>query len=283
MNLIVISNCQPLDLLWLDRVHQEMPIQLIIKPAWPQAPNAKSRWKKFREAPWRTLTTVAQRKIYDRYGTRLNHRAGQLLFGEAGFPRLDVKTVSIPAWDLNSTGTEQLITSLKPNLIIVSGAPKLKPNIFDIPKSGTVNVHRGISPHYRGENTLFWPLYFRDYEHIGVTLHFIDEQIDTGPVIAQGYPALGPDDNELTLFTKCARLAADLLLEFLRSPQRPLLEQAAQIHVGRQYYQRERTFDKDVRYWLRRRLLRERPPARNELRTWFVPKRLHEVDVQEHG
>ena len=270
MNLVVISSCRPFDVFWMERVHREIPIRAIIQPQWSRPPHAKSCWTKLRQAPWQTLATSVNRRFYNWHGARLNKAAGRLLFGAVEPPLLDIPSVAVPAWDLNSFGTADFISRLKPDLVIVSAAPVLRPRIFTIPGFGTVNVHLGISPQYRGEHTLFWPLYFRDHEQLGVTLHFLDERVDTGPKIAQAHPATQPHDSELTLFAKCAPLTADLLLEFLRARSFAVQEPSSSTVAGRQYFRRERTIAKDLCYFLRRRLMRETLPSQTERRTSFL-------------
>ena len=190
-----------------------------------------------------------------------------MLFG-TNVPELDVPTVKIPSWAINSQRTAELISQFEPDMMIVSGAPVLKPRIFAIPSIGTVNVHLGIAPEYRGTNNIFWPLYNRDYEHIGLTLHYVDEGLDSGPIIAQAFPQTDPSDTETTLLAKCAYLASELLLEFVQAPRRPAKMMASDISVGRQYYSRERTLRSEFGYLLRRYLLREKLPQQNERRVW---------------
>ena len=41
----------------------------------------------------------------------------------------------------------------------------------------------GILPEYRGMDCFAWAILNNDYDKIGLTTHFIDEGIDTGPII----------------------------------------------------------------------------------------------------
>jgi Formyl transferase len=133
-----------------------------------------------------------------------------------------------------------------------------------IPKIATVNVHFGISPHYRGENTIFWPLYFGDYENVGFTLHYIDKGVDTGNILAQGFPALDSTDTEATIWTKCARMAAELLVDFLRQNPNTPVRGRPQESRGRLFYALDRKIWQEIHYGVRRRFLGWRPPSRAE-------------------
>jgi folate-dependent phosphoribosylglycinamide formyltransferase PurN len=48
-----------------------------------------------------------------------------------------------------------------------------------------VNIHVGITPKYRGVHGTYWALVNNDVENSGVTVHFVDEGIDTGNIINQ--------------------------------------------------------------------------------------------------
>lgn len=56
---------------------------------------------------------------------------------------------------------------------------------FSIPRLGTVNVHHGAVPDYRGGPPVFWEL-ADGRDSVGFTVHRIDAGIDTGPVLAEG-------------------------------------------------------------------------------------------------
>ena len=59
-----------------------------------------------------------------------------------------------------------------------------KSHIIELPKLGTINCHAGKLPFYRGRNILNWVL-INDEKEFGITVHYIDEGIDTGDIIKQ--------------------------------------------------------------------------------------------------
>jgi hypothetical protein len=56
---------------------------------------------------------------------------------------------------------------------------------FGAPRLGTINVHHGAVPGYRGGPPVFWEL-ADGRDTVGFTIHRIDAGIDTGPVLASG-------------------------------------------------------------------------------------------------
>ena len=107
------------------------------------------------------------------------------------------------------------ITNLNPWLGIALSAPILMPQVFAIPQRGTLNLHKSLLPNYRGMPPGFWELYDGTAES-GVSVHWVDEDLDTGPLVCQR-------PLEIPVYATCAGLSARLdalshavLLEALR-------------------------------------------------------------------
>ena len=171
-------------------------------------PRSRSKWSKLRGIVrgrgWRRLE---DRLFYSRYQARGFDQVQRVLYGNQPIPQRPF-VAELPTTAVNHISTASLLRSLQPDLMITIGAPLLKPHIYSIPQVGTINIHFGIAPYYRGEETLFWPLYYRDEQQIGVTIHQIDSGIDTGPMLAQGFAAVDAEDTEWTLDAKSAQLGA---------------------------------------------------------------------------
>lgn len=83
----------------------------------------------------------------------------------------------------NCEDSRKLINQLCPDLCIVSGAGLLQKEIIEAFPDGLINIHLGNATEYRGLDTNFWAIYHNDLENVGVTIHFVDEELDTGDVI----------------------------------------------------------------------------------------------------
>jgi methionyl-tRNA formyltransferase len=87
--------------------------------------------------------------------------------------------------DINSEIVEKQILFLNPELIVVCHFQRiLKKNIINIPILGCINLHPSLLPEYRGMSPQHWPIINGDSE-TGITIHFINESIDTGDIILQ--------------------------------------------------------------------------------------------------
>lgn len=117
--------------------------------------------------------------------------------------------------DINSAKTYAELKSLEPDIIVSSFFNQiLRKKIFDIPKLNCVNIHAGLSQKYRGLTSYFWVLANNESES-GVTIHEIDEGIDTGKIIAQKTVGIEKSDTAIGFFIKLSQECAELFLDSL--------------------------------------------------------------------
>jgi methionyl-tRNA formyltransferase len=88
--------------------------------------------------------------------------------------------------NLNSPDSIALLRGLNADLGIVFGTRKLQTAVIDCFQDGLFNVHRGIAEVYRGLDSDLWAIYHGDYQNIGVTIHMVEAQLDTGHIVRQG-------------------------------------------------------------------------------------------------
>lgn len=89
----------------------------------------------------------------------------------------------------------------------------LKPDQFGAFQRGVVNVHPSLLPCNRGSYTPTWIIL--DGARAGVTLHYIDANVDTGPIIAQREVPVYPWDTGETLNTRLQDACVQLFGETL--------------------------------------------------------------------
>lgn len=116
-------------------------------------------------------------------------------------------------YNINSTEVAEFIKTRSPDLIAVCGSNVIKPEIFTLAPKGAINIHAGITPDYRSANPVEWALYNRDFKKIGVTIHFINEGIDTGDVLYQQVTDIEPGDTVFSLYCKNALNGAELMIK----------------------------------------------------------------------
>lgn len=113
------------------------------------------------------------------------------------------------------TEVQAELQSSKPDILVISSFSKILPReIIHYPRLGSLNVHPSLLPKYRGAHPIHWAL-LNDEKTTGVTIHTVEEKVDTGKILAQKeIPILNTDDIN-SLIAKTAKIGAELLLETL--------------------------------------------------------------------
>ncbi len=108
-----------------------------------------------------------------------------------------------------------LLKGLEPDLIFVTGFPwRLPADLLALPRLGCVNTHPALLPRYRGPNPVFW--HFMNGEtQGGLTMHRMEAEFDTGPILSQRAFEIAPDDDADTLLGKAAAFAGEMFVETL--------------------------------------------------------------------
>jgi methionyl-tRNA formyltransferase len=141
---------------------------------------------------------------------------------EKGFralPRPSVKlqpAKAIYVDTVNGPDAVEAISRLEPDVVIQVKAGILRRQLFEIARIGTLNLHPGIAPLIKGQEPIYWALWEQKREWMGATLHYIDEGIDTGPVLA--YAPVKPrysGERYPSLYTRAIELGVECMVETL--------------------------------------------------------------------
>lgn len=103
--------------------------------------------------------------------------------------------------NLNSAQAAKVLAECGVDLGIVLGTRILKPGTFNVPRLGSINLHKGKVPEYRGMPPGFWELY-DGAPSAGVTVHFVDAGLDTGDIVATGTVPIAPMETPDSLAEK---------------------------------------------------------------------------------
>ncbi len=133
-----------------------------------------------REHPSRGLTPFIRRHFegFD--------EAEASFFGDERLPE------DIPVFETSDINEEaERVRKLAPDIILVYGTGILRAPLIGAAEH-VINMHLGLSPYYRGSGTNFWPFHEGEPEYVGTTIHYIDENIDSGEIITQARPPIDP-------------------------------------------------------------------------------------------
>jgi methionyl-tRNA formyltransferase len=248
MNLVVLSSCSPANACLINLIERQHGVRHVFRVNWTTATKQGTRLSKFVQSPVDSVVGLVRRKFFERIYDRIEQRAAEQLLSEGIPPRIAAPVTNIDARHINSPAFARALGALDPDALLVSACPLLKSEIFEIPRLGTINVHRGIAPFYRGERTIFWPLYYREFDKIGVTLHRVDSGTDTGPILGYGFPQLQANDTESSILAKCMKAAAELVNASLASAETSCLKGTRQTVAGKCFYRRDQRIWKDIYY-----------------------------------
>lgn len=99
---------------------------------------------------------------------------------------------------VNSSECIEALQKVKPELIIVCGTRIISKSVLESLPVKFMNIHAGITPKYRNVHGGYWALVNNDMENCGVTVHLVDEGIDTGTIIYQQKIPVTKRDNFAT-------------------------------------------------------------------------------------
>ncbi len=98
------------------------------------------------------------------------------------------------------------------DLYVVVAFRILPPDVFEIPKYGSFNLHASYLPKYRGAAPIQWTLINGETE-TGLTTFKLAEKVDTGNIYLQMKMEIKPDDNLETLHDKLSAEGAKIVLD----------------------------------------------------------------------
>lgn len=116
----------------------------------------------------------------------------------------------------NNTEFKEEIKALKPDLVCVVSYGVILPKSFlKIPPLGCVNVHPSMLPKYRGSAPIQWAILNGD-KTTGVTIMYLNEQMDAGDIISQKEVNIGEDETTGELWNRLSTIGSNLLLESVK-------------------------------------------------------------------
>lgn len=155
--------------------------------------------------PRRGLREKLRRSIrYDGWAATASKLAGQVLGRRAGAAvvadndglRALSDSRGVPFRLVANYHTDEaieLMRATRADLGVIYGTNIIRESVFRIPRLGSINLHQGLAPFYRGGPPVFWELYNGERE-VGLTVHFVEAKVDTGAVLLQETVPLAYDD-----------------------------------------------------------------------------------------
>ena len=151
-----------------------------------------------------------------------------------------IKKHNIPEIKCKSANSEKFkreILKLNADIILVgTWHEKLKKEIINLPRIGTINVHPSLLPKYRGPNPYIQTILNGETQS-GVTFHLMNENFDEGPILAQQKIDILPCDTSKELKEKTVFQARLLCTELLKKLNIGIVQPIPQNNEFASYFQ----------------------------------------------
>jgi phosphoribosylglycinamide formyltransferase 1 len=124
---------------------------------------------------------------------------GLLAAAQAGLVACTLDPGQFPDRSSYDAALADLVAQHAPDLVVLAGFMRILSASFVARFRGRlINIHPSLLPRYRGLHTHRRALAAGDAEH-GASVHYVTEELDGGPVVAQARVAVLPGDTEQTL------------------------------------------------------------------------------------
>jgi methionyl-tRNA formyltransferase len=128
----------------------------------------------------------------------------------AGVPVIETPT-------LRQDGPFEQFLALKPDLLVFAFVTDIiRKRVLDAATHGAIQYHPSLLPVHRGRTAMNWAI-ISGAEKTGLSIFWVDEGIDTGPILLQREVEIDPADSVATLyFNRLYPMGVDALVEATR-------------------------------------------------------------------
>ena len=150
-----------------------------------------------------------------------------------------IRSYNLPEIHARGVNTEKFkreLLKLNPDIILVgSWGERISKEVYNIPKIASINAHPSLLPKYRGPNPYFWVI--RNKEQLsGISFHLINDDYDTGAILAQEEIKVFPSDTGKSLKQRTVLTARGVICELLKDLNEDIIIPLTQIEEKSSYY-----------------------------------------------
>ena len=123
------------------------------------------------------------------------------------------------------------------DLIVSVACPQvMKRDLLSVPSLGTINIHGAMLPRYQGLLPSFWVL-AKGESDTGVTVHWVDEELDHGEILTQRPVAIKADDTVHSLVHRSKiEVGKHVLVEAIAAIERGDAPRVPMDHAAATYF-----------------------------------------------
>jgi methionyl-tRNA formyltransferase len=125
--------------------------------------------------------------------------------------------------------------ALQPELsVVVAYGQILKPEVLELPRLGSINIHASLLPELRGAAPVQWAI-VRGHQSTGVTIMRMEAGLDSGPMLIRAEEPILPDDSGTELARRLSAVGAEAVVEALALIESGQMEEEVQDHSRATY------------------------------------------------
>ncbi|MEV2218829.1 methionyl-tRNA formyltransferase [Nocardia vinacea] len=142
--------------------------------------------------------------------------------------------------------TIDLVKRAEPDVIVVNSWYTWMPaELYNLPPHGTLNLHDSLLPKFTGFSPVLWALISGESE-TGLTVHRMDEGLDTGDILVQRSLPIGPTDTGTELVLRGMELIPGALQEALHALESGTAQWKPQRKSERTYFHKRSERDSRI-------------------------------------
>jgi methionyl-tRNA formyltransferase len=184
-----------------------------VPPLYKNQTKGQAAWRYYRTFGLRDTAVLASRTAV----AKAKRRSIASACKHRGVPHAFVPDVNAPRFldELRSLAVDVVVSVSCPQIF--------RRPLIELPAMGCLNVHGALLPQYRGVLPSFWML-ANGERRAGVSVYFVNEQIDAGDLCAQRAFDVSPDETLHEFLIRSKWVAAGLVLEALADIERGTVE-----------------------------------------------------------
>lgn len=150
--------------------------------------------------------------------------------------------------DVNAESVRSELETLAPDVFVLSGYSQiLGPALLNIPSEGSVNLHAGKLPDYRGGSPMNWAI-INGETSITLSIHWAVESLDAGDVLAEEEITIGAEDTIAEVRRESIERYPEMLVSVLDNIQANEVTARTQCPEEGKYYGSRRPHDGRIRW-----------------------------------
>lgn len=149
----------------------------------------------------KVLGQIFERIIYQLFNSKKDKKIYNELFNikNKNYVQNELHENLILVNNYSESNVIEFIRNKKPDIIIIHTPFWVPKKIRSLVSDNVLGAHPGITQYYRGVHSPFWAIYNNDESNIGYTIFWVNNSVDGGDIIHQGFVNPQKDDSYISL------------------------------------------------------------------------------------